>query len=144
MIKYSLLCYECDSKFEGWFPGSKEYTQQKTKKLVQCPACDSHDVDKAVMSPNIGKKSNQKKDIKSMTQTDTMMPASQAPALMNRLNKYITKNFENVGDKFYREAKKNIKGKRDDKFYGTPSKKQVDDLLKDGIDLFHVPKVKDN
>ena len=144
MIKYSLLCQECNVKFDGWFPGIKEYTQQKKKKLVQCPMCDSHDVDKTIMAPNIGKKTNRKPDIDKMTKTNVMMPASQAPALMNRLNKYITKNFEDVGDKFYKEAKKNIKGKRDDKFYGTPSTKEVDDLLKDGVDLFHVPKTKEN
>ena len=106
--------------------------------------CDSYDVDKTIMAPNIGKKTNRKPDIDKMTKTNVMMPASQAPALMNRLNKYITKNFEDVGDKFYKEAKKNIKGKRDDKFYGTPSTKEVDDLLKDGVDLFHVPKTKEN
>jgi hypothetical protein len=35
-------------------------------------------------------------------------------------------------------------GERDEKFYGTPSDKKLIKLLDEGIDLFHVPKVKDN
>ena len=56
----------------------------------------------------------------------------------------VTVNFENVGKKFYKEVKKSQAGKRDEKFYGTPSDDEVNKLLDEGVDLFHVPKVKDN
>ena len=63
---------------------------------------------------------------------------------MKRIGRYVKKNFENVGDRFYEEAVKCEEGDRDDKFYGTPSKEETDKLLEKGIDLFHVPKIKDN
>ena len=63
---------------------------------------------------------------------------------LRKISKYVEKNFENVGKKFYKEAKKANKGKRDEKFYGTPSDEEVNKMLDEGIDLFHVPKVKDN
>ena len=35
-------------------------------------------------------------------------------------------------------------GERNEEFYGTATKKEAKDLINEGIDLFHVPKVKDN
>jgi hypothetical protein len=146
MIKYSLLCDECNAKFDGWFPNSKEFDNQQKKKQVQCPMCDSYHVNKALMSPSIRKQSKKSKIEKAKEEItgNTMMPASQAKNIMRRIGKYVTKNFEDVGDNFYNEAKKSANGDRDDKFYGTPTENEVNELLDDGIDLFHVPKVKDN
>jgi hypothetical protein len=146
MIKYRLIC-DIEHEFDGWFPSSQEFARQQKSGQLLCPICDSKNVDKALMSPNINKKANIKKleKIRQETlSTDQMMPASQAKNVLNKIGKYITKNFENVGDRFYDEAVKCEEGDRDDRFYGTPSKEQTDKLLEQGIDLFHVPKIKDN
>ena len=55
MIKYALIC-ECDAEFEGWFPDSASFDKQKKAGQVQCPMCDSTNVAKAVMAPNLKKK----------------------------------------------------------------------------------------
>lgn len=141
MIKYKLIC-DSDHEFEGWFPNSKEFDSQKKKGLLTCPMCESPNVDKAIMAPNV-KKQKIKKMRKEII-NDNMMMASQAKNVMRMVRKHITKHFENVGDKFYDEAIKASEGQRDDKFYGTPTKQEVDDLLDDGVDLFHVPEIKDN
>ena len=57
MIKYALIC-ECDAEFEGWFPDSASFDKQKKAGQVQCPMCDSTNVAKAVMAPNLKKKAN--------------------------------------------------------------------------------------
>ena len=146
MIKDRLIC-DTEHEFDGWFPSSGAFTKQKNKGQLTCPICDSKNVDKAVMSPGINRKMNIKK-LEKMRQetlsTNQMMPASQAKNVLNRIGKYITKNFENVGDRFYDEAVKCEEGDRDDRFYGTPTQEQTDKLLEQGIDLFHVPKIKDN
>jgi hypothetical protein len=49
-----------------------------------------------------------------------------------------------VGDRFVEEVKKYELGDRDDKFYGTPSKKEARKLMDEGVDLFVVPDVKDD
>ena len=68
-IKFSLIC-ECSAKFEGWFPGNKEYEQQvKTGKLM-CPMCDSTNVRKDIMAPSVKRKSKQ---IKGKGQGNLMM-----------------------------------------------------------------------
>jgi hypothetical protein len=76
--------------------------------------------------------------------SDEMMMASQAKHVMRKIRDYVKKNFENVGDNFYDEAVKADEGERDDKFYGTPSESEIKELLEDGVDLFHVPEIKDN
>jgi hypothetical protein len=141
MIKYKLIC-DSDHEFEGWFPNIREFDSQKKKGLLTCPMCESPNVDKAIMAPNV-KKQKIKKMRKEII-NDNMMMASQAKNVMRMVKKHITKHFENVGDKFYDEAIKASDGQRDDKFYGTPTKQEVDDLLDDGVDLFHVPEIKDN
>jgi Uncharacterized protein conserved in bacteria len=35
MIKYSLICKDCDLTFESWFASSKEYEKIKEKKIVK-------------------------------------------------------------------------------------------------------------
>jgi len=113
-----------------------------------CPFCDSGRVDKAIMAPNVKKKSTQTKTVASTNSVDysskDLMLAGQAKSVLRKISKYVEKNFENVGKKFYKEAKKAVKGERNEKFYGTPSDEEVNKLLDEGVDLFHVPKVKDN
>ena len=146
MIKYRLIC-DTEHEFDGWFPNSREFTKQKKAGQIICPICDSKNVDKALMAPGINKGANARKlaRIREETlDTDQFMPASQASNVLKRIGRYVKKNFENVGDRFYEEAVKCEEGDRDDRFYGTPSKEETDKLLEKGIDLFHVPKIKDN
>ena len=137
MIKYQLRC-RCDYEFEGWFPSSKEYTKQKNQKMINCPMCDSSEVDKAIMAPAV--KTSKKRKLPD----DYMVMGDSAEQLLRKLNKKIKKDFQNVGKDFAKEARKAAKGKRDQKFYGTTTKEEANKLLDEGIDLFAVPDYKDN
>ena len=140
MIKYSLICGGCDAEFDGWFPSSEEFDKQKKKGQVVCPMCDSTHVAKAVMAPSIGRKSNQKPDTKS----PTYMVSGRARQILKQIEKTVKKEFTDVGKKFPQEARKASKGERDEKIYGTATKKEIKDLKKDGIDIFPLPEIKDN
>lgn len=149
MIKYRLIC-DLNHEFDGWFPSSGDFTKQKKKGQLLCPVCDSPEVNKAIMAPNIKKtKSKNKKERLEKIRSEAvsgeqMMPASQASTVLRKIGKYITKNFEDVGNRFYEEAIKCDDGERNDKFYGTATEEETNKLLDKGIDLFHVPKIKDN
>ena len=156
MIKYQLNCNN-EHQFDGWFPNIAEFERQQEKKLLICPLCDSNQVDRAIMSPGIGKsKSKSKTKTTSKSQLDkeefykaqftdeTMIPASQAKNILRKIRKKIVTEFDNVGDRFVKEYRKHEKGERDDKFYGVPSKEEVKELLEEGVDLFHLPNVKDD
>jgi hypothetical protein len=150
MIKYKLTC-DCESKFEGWFPSIVEFENQQTKGLLLCPMCDSPKVRRDIMAPSVKKKStktissrqNGKKAMIDMA-GGQMVLGARARTLLRKLEKHVTENFENVGKNFPKEARKAVKGKRNEEFYGTATKKEANDLVNEGIDLFHVPKVKDN
>ena len=156
MIKYQLKCNH-DHTFDGWFPNIDEFERQQDKKLIMCPMCDSTQVDRDIMSPNINKIAKKTKTSKkTKTQEEKienlkkellgkeMMMASRAKDVLREIRKHVVSNFENVGDNFIKEVRKAEKGDRDDKFYGTPSEKEVDKLLDEGIDLFHVPDIKED
>ncbi len=137
MIKYQLRC-RCTHEFEGWFPDSKQYIKQKNKAMINCPMCDSTAVDKALHTIEV--KLPKKKEIPE----DYFVMGESADDILKKLNKKIKKDFQDVGKNFAREARKAHKGKRDQKFYGTPTNKETDKLLEEGIDLFAVPDYKEN
>ena len=137
MIKSQLRC-KCKNECEGWFPSSEEYTRQKDKNMINCPMCDSSEVEKAIMAPSV-KRSKPRK-----MPEDYMVMGQSAEAILSKLNKKIKKDYQNVGKNFAKEARKAAKGKRDEKFYGTTTKEEANKLLDEGIDLFAVPDYKDN
>ena len=145
MIKYKLIC-DCESKFEGWFPSIEHFENQLAKGQLQCPMCDSTKVRRDVMAPSIKKKGPRlrgKEALLEMAQGQVVM-GGKARQLLKKLEKHVTDNFENVGKDFPKEARKAVKGERNEEFYGTATKKEANELLNEGIDLFHVPKVRDN
>ena len=148
MIKFSLIC-ECNSKFEGWFPSNEDYENQLAKGQLLCPMCDSTKVRKDIMSPSIKKKSTKtprqrgKQTMMEMAKGQMVM-GGRARTLLKQVEKHVTENFENVGKDFPKEARKAVKGERNEEFYGTATKKEANELINEGIDLFHVPKVRDN
>ena len=145
-IKFSLIC-ECNAKFEGWFPSNEEYENQLASGKLLCPMCDSTKVRKDIMSPSIPKKSTArqrgKEHIKAL-EGDQMVMGGKARHLLKQIQKHVETNFENVGIEFAKEARKAHAGDRNQEFYGKPTKKEVKELINEGIDLFAVPEVKDN
>ena len=148
MIKYKLTC-DCESKFEGWFPSIEDFENQLVKGQLICPMCDSTKVRKDIMSPNIKNpkyktpRQRGKENILNMT-GEQMVMGGRARTLLRQLEKHVKDKFENVGKNFPKEARKAIKGERNEDFYGTATKKEADKLVNEGIDLFHVPKIRDN
>ena len=139
MIKYSLICKQCNITFESWFSSSKEFENLKRKNLLNCYSCNSLNVDKGLMAPRINKKNyniankkiNKYKKIKKT---------------IVEYQNFIKKNFEYVGENFAYEARAihyNNK-KREKGIYGTVSKKDLKDLSEEGIDTQTIPWVEDS
>ena len=59
MIKYRLVCGQAH-EFEGWFQTSHAFDAQSKDGLVSCPICDSRDVRRALMAPNLASPKRQK------------------------------------------------------------------------------------
>tara|TARA_B100001758_G_scaffold180296_1_gene157026 strand:- start:102 stop:530 length:429 start_codon:yes stop_codon:yes gene_type:complete len=135
MIKYKLICKKCDISFDSWFASSKEFEKLKNKKLLNCHMCNSVQIEKTLMSPNI---------LNSKKIKNTNSKEQKYLRVRNKIKEYqkfIKKNFEYVGENFTYEArsihynsKKNKKG-----IYGTASISDVKDLKEEGIETEVVP-----
>ena len=130
MIVFNLECKTCSYCFEGWFDNTKEFLKQKKKGLINCPTCNSSNINKALVAPNLPKKSNSK---------NIKIKKSIAKNISN-LKKIIEKNFEYVGEKFTEEAKKFKYGEREDKaIYGEATIEQTKELIDEEIDIVPLP-----
>ena len=58
MIKYKLICKDCNTSFDSWFASSKEFEKLKKKKFLNCHNCDSKNIEKTLMAPKLINKSN--------------------------------------------------------------------------------------
>ena len=60
MIKYRLKCKNCEKSFDSWFSSSKEFEKLKKKKFFNCHFCNSKNINKTLMAPNILSQKKQK------------------------------------------------------------------------------------
>ena len=140
MIKYKLICKNCDLKFDSWFASSNEYERLKKKKLLNCHNCNSYKVEKTIMAPqliNSKSKTDKKIDLKKYDKINKTIKDYQ---------KFIKDNFKYVGDNFAYEArsihydgKKKLKG-----IYGSASKEDLKELKEEGIDAQMIPWIDEN
>ena len=68
MIKYKLICKDCETTFDSWFSSSKEYEKLKKKKFLNCHFCNSLNVGKGLMSPSVSTSKNNLRDIDSSSE----------------------------------------------------------------------------
>ena len=130
MISFNLKCLDCEAEFEGWFENSSAYSKQRKKKLITCPSCDSHKVEKGLMAPNLSKKSNSKNNKRKKTLASNI----------SKLKKMVEQNFDYVGDKFTEEAKKIKYGETKKRsIYGEATLDQTNELIEEDIDILPLP-----
>lgn len=79
MIVFDLKC-EHGHQFESWFRSSSDYAEQQERGLIGCPMCDSANVSKAVMAPNVAAKGNQKLEHTMAANTETTSLSASVPA----------------------------------------------------------------
>ena len=135
MIKYKLFCKKCDISFDSWFASSKEFEKLKNKKLLTCHMCNSVQIEKTLMSPNV---LNSKKIKNTNNKEQKYLNVRNK---IKEYQKFIKNNFEYVGENFTYEArsihynnKKNKKG-----IYGTASISDVKELKEEGIETEIIP-----
>ena len=139
MIKYRLICKDCDTIFDSWFSSSKEYEKLNKKKFLNCHICNSLSIEKTLMSPSIFMSKNDPK-------TDNQIQKyKKTKDTILKHQKFIKKNFDYVGENFAYEARsvyyKNKKASKG--IYGTATKKDLKELKEEGIETELIPWIKD-
>jgi hypothetical protein len=149
MIRYSLRC-DRGHEFESWFQSSAAYEQQEKRKLVNCPACGSVKVDRAIMAPQIvSKKGRDSAAPAPAASTDVPAPAStplmmaqerELRAKLKELRDHIVKNADNVGERFPNEARKMHYGDIEHRpIYGEASPDEARALIEEGVEVSPLP-----
>ena len=140
MIKFSLICKDCDLTFESWFASSKEYEKLKRKKFLNCHSCNSINIEKSIMAPNLIKRKSD------ATASKKLKKYNRIKKTIFEYQKFIKKNLDYVGDNFAYEArlihyknKKTIKG-----IYGSATKEDIKELHEEDIEVNAIPWVEDS
>jgi hypothetical protein len=140
MIKYKLICKDCETIFDSWFSTSREYEKLKKKNFLNCHICNSLNVEKNLMSPSVFmSKNNIKIDMPSQKYKEIKKTISQ-------YQEFIKKNFNYVGENFAYEARSiHYKNKKSSKgIYGTATKEDLKELKEEGIEAEMIPWIKDS
>ena len=140
MIKYKLICKDCNLSFDSWFASSEEFERLKNRKYLNCHNCNSKKVEKTLMAPKLINKS--KKEISEKKNSQS----SEINKKIKEYQKFIKDNFDFVGKNFAFEARSihyNNK-KRDKGIYGTASFNELKELREEGIETEMIPWFKDN
>jgi hypothetical protein len=149
MIRYALIC-DKGHDFESWFQDSAAFDKQVKRALVACPLCGSAKVEKAIMAPRLASS----KKLKAPVETPAYLPAAQekAPVAMispqeqefrsklKELRGHLTKNADDVGQKFPEEARKMHYGEIEHRsIYGVASPDDAKELAEEGIEFHPLP-----
>ena len=140
MIKYKLICKDCETTFDSWFSTSREYEKLKKKKFLNCHVCNSLNVEKTLMSPSVFMSKNN-------IMIDT--PSQKYKEIKKTISQYqefIKKNFNYVGENFAYEARSiHYKNKKSSKgIYGTATNEDLKELKEEGIEAEIIYWIKDN
>ena len=140
MIKYRLICKDCETTFDSWFSSSKEYERLKKKDFVNCHICNSLSVEKTLMSPTVFMSKN-------VSKIDSQIQKyKKTKKVILKYQQFIKKNFDYVGENFAYEARSlHYKNKKASKgIYGSATRESLKELKEEGIETEVIPWIKDN
>ena len=159
MIRYALVC-ERKHAFESWFPSSAAFDKQAKRGLVACPTCGSTRVEKALMTPSLGRSSKRvaadEPAAPAPTPAVEAPPPAPAPVAMmtpqehevrkklKELREHLLANADNVGRRFPEEARKMHYGEIEHRsIYGEASPDEANELTEEGIEFHPLPTLPD-
>ena len=140
MIKYKLICKDCETTFDSWFSSSKEYEKLKKKKFLNCHFCNSLNVGKGLMSPSVSTSKNNLRDIDSSNEKYREIKKT-----IYKYQEFIKKILNMLGKiLLMRQGLCIIKIKKKARgIYGTATKKDLNELKEEGIKAEILPWTKD-
>lgn len=135
MIKYKLICKDCNTLFDSWFASSHEYERLYKKNFLSCHKCNSLKVEKTLMAPKLLNKSK----IKKFDQENFRF--KKINKKIKEYQKFIKENFDYVGENFAYEARSihyNDKKKKKG-IYGKATNTEIKELSEEGIETEVIP-----
>ncbi|MEO8420995.1 MAG: DUF1178 family protein [Hyphomicrobium sp.] len=134
MIKYRLQCTH-GHEFEGWFASSASYDSQVEAGQLTCPECNSREVGKSIMAPNVA------------TRARPDGPAEDDVPfryrnLVREVTRVLTTSSEDVGARFPEEARKiHYREVEQRAIRGTASLDEARALVEEGVEIMALPRL---
>ena len=123
MIVFDLQCRDGGETFEAWFRSNADFDEQRAGGLVQCPYCQSANVDKAPMAPSVPRKGSAN-------------PLQQLAAMQAEL----LKKSRWVGEEFADTARAIHNGEMPpQQVHGNATPEQTKSLIDDGVPVAPLP-----
>lgn len=139
MIRFSLSC-ERGHGFEGWFRDNADFDRQTAAGLLECPACGSTEVGKALMAPAVATARKREGVMLAMGAEHR-----KAMAELKALTEKLKSGAEDVGDRFADEARKIHFGESERRgIYGRATPEEAASLAEDGVDFLPLPVLPDD
>ncbi|MFN7180557.1 DUF1178 family protein [Hyphomonas sp.] len=131
MIRYALICGDCEHAFEAWFASSEAYDTQARRRLVACPECDGRSVSKQIMAPAV--RTSERK----VAEPDAEAFAKE---FAKRAREHVAENFDYVGEDFAEEARAMYYGETDDRpIWGETTPEEREALKAEGVPALPLP-----
>lgn len=132
MIRYALRC-ENEHEFEAWFKSGSAYDEQRERSVLSCPACGSHQVEKALMAPSIAKGKGEAVGV-------GQDPLRKMHVMMSAWRKHVEENCEYVGERFAEESRRIHYGEADKRdIYGETTIEEAKELIEEGVEIMPLP-----
>jgi hypothetical protein len=123
MIVFDLQCADNCGSFEAWFRSNADYEEQRQAGLVQCPVCQSAEVEKAPMAPRVPRKR-----------------ADDAVARLAAMQAEMLKKSRWVGDEFAETARAMHLGEiESEQVHGKATIEQAKSLVDEGVPVAPLP-----
>ena len=133
MLKYNLKCKR-KHEFESWFSDSKEFEKLKSKKMIECIFCKTKSIEKSIMAPSILSQEEKQRNHKSTKYIKKVQKD------LLKMQNFVEKNFEYVGNNFPREVRNVYYDKRKNtNIYGKATLEETQELEEEGIELTTIP-----
>lgn len=123
MIVFDLQCAAGCGTFEAWFRSGGDYEEQRSAKFVQCPVCQSTNIDKAPMAPRVPRKG-----------------ADSSLATLAAMQAQLLKDSRWVGDEFVETARAMHVGEiAPEQVHGNATLEQAKTLAEEGVPVAPLP-----
>lgn len=124
MVIYDLVCAD-GHRFEGWFGRAADFGSQKADGLLSCPHCGSNEISKLPTASRIRTHRHGRPT-----------PESSTESALERLQRLVTEQFEDVGDRFPEEARRIHYGEAEARdIRGTATAEEARELLEEGVSV---------
>jgi len=146
MIHYQLRCQSAH-EFDGWFRDSNSFAEQASAGLLACPGCGCKLVERALMTPAVGKRRRGVPPSEVALPTEAVKgPAPQEGlpdalrAALARARAEIECHCDYVGGGFAEEARRIHRGDSERRgIYGETSPEEARELADEGITFSQLP-----